>query len=37
MVRDFNSIVRKSLTIPVIVNDKYQAMNDTAKFKPFTF
>jgi hypothetical protein len=33
MVRDFNSTVRKSLTVPVLVNDKYQAMNDIANPK----
>jgi hypothetical protein len=27
-IRDFNFTVRKSLTVLVIVNDKYQAMND---------
>jgi hypothetical protein len=30
MMRDFNSTMKKSLTVPVFVNDKYRAMNDTA-------
>jgi hypothetical protein len=37
MVRDFNFMVRKSLTILVPVIDKYQAMNDTANLIIFKF
>jgi hypothetical protein len=29
MGRDFNVTVRKSLTVLVLVNGKYRAMNDT--------
>jgi hypothetical protein len=39
LVRDFNLTVRKSFTIPVLVNDKYryQAMNDTGNPILFKF
>jgi hypothetical protein len=36
-VRDFNLTVKKSLNIPVLVNDIYQAINDTANPILFKF
>jgi hypothetical protein len=32
VVRDYNFTVRKSLTVLVLVNDKYRAMNDTENY-----
>jgi hypothetical protein len=36
-VRNFNFTVRKSFIVPVLVNDKYQAMNDTSNPTLFKF
>jgi hypothetical protein len=37
MVKDFNFRVRKSLTVTILDNGMYPAMNDTANPLPFKF
>jgi hypothetical protein len=36
-MRDFNSTMSKSVIVPVLVNDKYQAINDIASPILFNF